>query len=113
MNRARKLVVAGVSRPGQRLDVVPAGLSVDRVAARPRAIRAPWGTPLAGPLEEQPRVSGELEVVEMLAQATAELPMGKADQALLAWVTDTWELADIAILASLFVRAQQQGGGSR
>lgn len=55
-------------------------------------------------------MSGELEVVEMLAQATAGLPMGKADRALLAWAKETWELADIAILASLFVRVQQGGG---
>ena len=110
MNRARKLVVAGVSRPGQRLEVLPDALPGELAAARPRAVRAPWGTPLPGPLEEQPRVSGELEVVEMLALATAGLPMGAADQALLEWAKQTWELADIAILASLFARAQQHGG---
>jgi hypothetical protein len=110
MNRARKLVVAGVSRPGQRLEVLPDVLAGQRAADRPRAVRAPWGAPLQGPIEEQPLVSGELEVVEMLAQATAGLPMGVADQALLEWAKETWELADIAVLASLFARARQHGG---
>jgi hypothetical protein len=109
-----RTVIAGVLR-GRR----PAGSPVDETTGRPVLVRTPdegvapagtvWVEPLAGPLFRRPEGLDRRTAANMLLTAVDGLPMGQADQALIARATDQWAPADTAVLASLIERARAEG----
>lgn len=74
-----------------------------------------WGTPILEPIEAPPLVDSPVEAGEMLALALLGIPTGRADRAFLASAECHWAPSQIAILASLIVRARIAGpaGGAR
>jgi hypothetical protein len=114
---SRRLVASGVLR-GRR----PTGQAVSALDAslgRPVPVRAPgedvapagtaWVEPLLGPIDRRPVEVVRRTAAAMLLTAVEGLPLGRADEALIARWTDVLDPADVAVLASLIERARVEG----
>lgn len=113
----RRLVAVGVLRGRRPAEPVVSALDVS--LGRPVQVRAPGedvapaGTarvePLLGPIDRRPVEVGRRTAAAMLLTAVEGLPLGRADEALIARWTDVLDPADAAILASLIERARVEG----
>jgi hypothetical protein len=127
MNRARKLVAAGVIRAGLRQDAVPS------VGGRPVHGANLLDTPLgAGPtrfprvladgtepdlssrysVPAEPTVAERIPSAWALTTAIEGLDLDRSAHKLLVWA-DSWSAENLAGLVSLIEAARTAGGGSR
>ena len=66
----------------------------------------PWVRAPLAPLSARPTAVSRGEAHAMLRDALQDLPVDRADRALLVRAEATWEAADVVILASLLARAR-------
>ena len=63
--------------------------------------------PLAGPLNDRPRVSDPADARAMLAAAVLGMDLGQYDRRIVAWLSG-WDQPTVAAIASIIHRARQE-----